>query len=143
MKHSSENELNALSSGIIGVMGVTLLLIPSRLNMFIEGLSSGVIVTLGVLAFTFSISFQIVSILQTSQKRIAFIQSAVILFLFLFVGLFIRAGYFIEAFIFFHAAIMQMILATPLKKRFTQIDLLKVCLVLTGFSSGIYLAISN
>ena len=144
MKHSSENELNALSSGIIGIMGVSLLLIPSHLNLFIMGLSSWVIVVLGVLAFTISLSLHIVSILQkVSQKRITFIRYATTLFLFLFAGLFIRAGYFLEAIILFYVAIMQLILATSLKKRFTQIDLLKISFVLIGFSSGIYLAVSG
>jgi putative nucleotidyltransferase with HDIG domain len=143
MKHSSENELNAIASGIIGIMGVSLLLIPSHLSMLVDGLSGWVIVAQGILAYAVSMSLQIVSILLTPQKRVAFIRGATILFLFLFAGLFIRAGYFIESIIFFYIAIMQLILAAPLKKRFDQIDLLKVCFVLIGFSSGIYLAISG
>ncbi len=143
MKHSSENELNALASGIIGIMGVSLLLIPSRLSLLVAGLSGWAIVAFGILAYSISTSLQIVSILQVPQKRITFIRGAATLFLFLFAGLFIRAGYFIESVIFFYIAIMQLTLATPLKKRFAQIDLLKVSFVLIGFSSGIYLAVSG
>lgn len=143
MKHSTENDLNALASGIIGVMGVSLLLIPSRLNMFIVGISNWAIVTLGILAFSISLSLQIVTIMQVPQKRIAFLQGTTAFFLFLFASLFIRAGYDMEAVIVFHIAIAQLILATPLKKLFIQTDLLKTSFALIGFFGGIYLAISG
>ena len=143
MKNSTEIELNALASGIIGIIGVSLLLIPSHLNMFIVGIPSWAIVVQGISAYGISISLQIVSIMQVPRKRGILIRGATLLFLFLFAGLFIRAGYFIEAIIVFYVAAMQLILATSLKKRFAQIDLLKISFMLIGFSSGIYLAVSG
>ncbi len=143
MKHSSENELNALSVGLIGIMGVSLLLIPTRLHILDMSASIWVSVFQGIFAYATSVSLQIVSILQVPQKRSLFIQGATTFFLFVFVSLFLRAGYFIEAVIFFHIAIMQLVLLTPLKKRFSQIDLLKTSFILINISSGVYLAVSG
>ena len=84
MKHSSENELNALSSGLIGIMGVSLLIIPTRLHMFDMDTSIWVSVVQGIFAYAASISLQIISILQVPQKRIFFIQSAAVFFLFVY-----------------------------------------------------------
>ncbi len=143
MKHSSENELNALSSGLIGIMGVSLLIIPTRLHMFDMDTSIWVSVVQGIFAYAASISLQIISILQVPQKRIFFIQSAAVFFLFVFFGVFLLAGCFIEAVIFLLIAIMQLTLLTPLKERFSQLDLLKISFILINLFSGIYLAVSG
>ena len=143
MKHPSENELGALLSGFIGVMGVSILLIPARLNIFNADTSIWVIVALGISAYLISTSVQIVSILQVPQKRALFIQGTAAFFLFIFTGLLARAEYFIEAIIFFYIAVMQLILLTPLKVRFSQTSLLKTAFILISISSGAYLAISG
>ena len=143
MKHSAENELNALASVILGVIGVSLLLIPSHLEMFIMRIPGWAILVLGIFACGTSISLQIASILQIPRDLMVLIRGAATFFLFLFTGLLIRAGCMIESIILFCVAVMQFILATSLKTRFAQYNLLKISFVLIGLSSGIYLALSN
>jgi len=124
-------------------MGVGLLLIPTRINLFNMGALIWAIVALGISAYAISLSVQVVSILQVPLKRLKFIQGVATFFLFIFAGLFLRAGFILESVIFFYIAIMQLILLSPLKNRYSQIDLLKTSFILINLSSGIYLALSN
>ena len=143
MEHSTENELDLLASAIIGIFGVSLLLIPARLNLFIAGQSNWLIVATGIFAFSISLSVQIVSLFQSSQKQSILIRSAGIFFLILFAGLLLEAGCYVEAIIVLCTAATQLIIATPLRNGFSKINLLQVSAVLIGFLSGIYLAVSG
>jgi hypothetical protein len=143
MKLTSNNNLNALSSGILGVTGASLLLIPSHLKIVVSDQLSGVIVLLGISSYTIALWQQIVFVLQTPYKRIPFLRSISAISLFIFTWLYILAGCFAEASIFFLVGIMQFILASPLNRRFEHINLFSLTFVLIGFSSGIFLAISN
>jgi len=142
-KHSSENELNVLSSGLIGITGVSLLLIPAHFDIFDMNAPVWVGMTLGIFAYAASITLQIISILRVPRKRGLFIQGAVVSFLFIFAGLFLEAGYFIETIIFFYIAIMQLILLTPFKKNLSQINLLKTAFILINITSAAYLLLTG
>jgi len=144
MSQSSENDLNALSSWILGVTGTSLLLIPFYFyNMVGAGVTDWGLSILGMFCYIAALLNQGLFVLNTNQKRILFYRSASILFLFILGFIFLRAGYFIEGFIFGFTGIMQLILMTPLKKQFARIDPLNLTLVMIGFSSGIFLAIAG
>ena len=142
-EYSSEQELNMLALGLIGITGMSLLLIPSHLSMFIAGQSIWFIVILGILAYGTSLSLQIVSMSQVANKRNILLRGAGIFFLILFGVLSVRAGYFLEAIILLLVAAAQLTLATSLKQYFAKVDILQASFVLIGFSCGIYLAVSG
>jgi putative nucleotidyltransferase with HDIG domain len=143
MRQSSENDLNALSSWILGVTGTSLLLIPFRFSMTGLGLPGWGLSILGIFCYLTALSNQFLFVLKSSEKRTLFYRSASVLFLFILAIVFIRAGYFIEGFIYCFVGVMQLALITPLKKRLELTDPLNLTFVLIGFSSGFYLAVSG
>ena len=143
MRLTSENDLNVLSSWILGITGTSLLLIPFHFNVTGTGLPGWGLSILGMLCYLIALSNQLLFVLKSSQKRIMFYRSASVLFLFILGMVFIRAGYFIEGFIFCFVGIMQLVLIAPLKKQSTQTDLLNLTYAMIGVSSAIYLAISD
>ena len=140
MRHSSENDLNALSSWILGITGTGLLLIPFHFNL---GLPAWGLSILGMFCYLVALSNQILFVLRTNERRDLFYRSASILFLFVLGTVFIWAGYFIEGSIFCSVGIIQLALIVPLKKQFIQTDPLNLAFVLIGFSSAFYLALSG
>ncbi len=143
MKLTSSKKLNALSSGILGVTGVSLLLIPLHLKIVTTDQFNGATVLLGILSFTIALWLQIVVVLEAPQKHILFLRGVSAISLFIFTWMYIHAGYFVEASIFFFVGIMQLMLVTPLSRRLEDINLPSLTFVMTGFSSGIFLAISS
>jgi len=143
MKQSSENDLHALSSWILGVTGTCLLLIPFHFNVDGLGLPEQVLAILGIFCYLIALLNQVVFVLNYSQKRVLFYRGASVLFLFILGGIFIRMGYFVEGIIFFFVGVSQFILISPWKNFFTDIDPLNFTLVIIGFSSGIYLALAG
>ncbi len=143
MKLTSNTNLNALASGILGVTGAALLLIPSHLNIVIPDQSSGAIVLLGIFSYAIALWLQIVIVLQVPQKRVVVLQSVSAISLFIFSWLYIRAGCFAEASIFFFVGMMQLIQVTPLSRRFEHVNLSNLTFVMISFSSGIFLAVSD
>jgi putative nucleotidyltransferase with HDIG domain len=143
MKHSVKNDLNIISSGILGMMGISLLLIPSHLNPIFADMPQWALVLLGSFSFMVSLATQVLFVLNFHQRRIILLRGVSAFFIFIFTAFFIRADFFIDGFILFFIGVMQLILITPLRKRIAQDYLLKSSLSLIGFSSGIYLALSN
>jgi HD-GYP domain-containing protein (c-di-GMP phosphodiesterase class II)/putative methionine-R-sulfoxide reductase with GAF domain len=143
MSQSSENDLHALASWILGITGASLLLIPFHFNMTGSGIPNWGLSVLGIFCCMVALSNQVLFALKSSQNRVLFYRSASVLFLFILGMVFIRAGYFIEGFIFGFVGIMQLVLIVPLKNQFMQMDPLNLTFVMIGFSSGIYLAISG
>ena len=143
MKHPSENELSALSSGLIGILGVGLLLIPVRLNVLDTNTPIFAVLALGIFSFAASLSLQISSILPIQKRRVRLIQNSTIFFLLLFAWLFLRTGHFVETIIIVVAAVMQFILQGNAGERFARLDLLKITFILINLLSGIYLGISG
>jgi len=143
MRHSSENDLNALSSWLLGITGTSLLLIPFHFNMTGSGMPDWGLSVLGTFCYLIALANQFLFVLKSGQNRTLFYRSMSVLLIFILTLLFIRSGYFIEGFIFGIIGIMQLILITPLKKQFAQTDPLHLIFVISGFSSGIYLAISG
>ncbi|HQV63190.1 MAG TPA: hypothetical protein PKV19_04250, partial [Anaerolineales bacterium] len=58
MKLSSEKDLDALSSGILGALAISLLLIPSRLGPLGDGLPNWLLVWLAIFSYIVSLSIQ-------------------------------------------------------------------------------------
>ena len=132
-----------LALGLIGMMGIGLLLIPSHLSNLIAVQSQWVVIFLGVFAFSVAKSIQVVSLMEVPQNRVVLLRSIGIFFLVLFGVIYARNEHFIEALIFLCIAILQFILITPLRNNFGQIDLQQACFMLIGFFSGIYFALSG
>jgi len=143
MRNSSENDLNALSSWMLGITGISLLLIPSHFMLTGSGIPYWGLAILGFFCYLAAISNQVLFVLKSRQNRTPFYRSASILLMLILTLLFIKLGYFVNGFIFGIIGIMQLILITPLRRQFTQADPLHLTFVISGFLSGTYLIISG
>lgn len=143
MKHPSENNLNALSTWLLGISGVSLLLIPFHFDLAGLGLPGWAPPVLGALCYLTALSIQLTFVLKYGRNRELFNQILSILLLLVLAVVLIRAGYFIEGSIPGFVGMFQLAMLTPLKKQLSQTDPLNLIFVLAGFSSGIYLAISS
>ncbi len=143
MRNSPENELNAISTWLLGITGISFILIPFHFGMPGVNVNSWGLSVLGVFCYLTALSNQLMFVLKYGRNRVLFYRSTSILLLFVLTVLFIGAGYFIEGSVFGFIATMQLVMNTPLKKQFEQTDPLNLIFVLSGFSSGIYLAMSG
>ncbi len=143
MKLSSNNNLNTLASGILGVTGVGLLLIPSHLKIVVATQLNGLIILLGILSYAIALCLQIGAVLQSSQKLTVVLRTFSAGILLVFTWMYMQTGHGVEAGIFFFVGIMQFISISPLGKRLERLNLSTLTFVLIGFSSGIFLAISS
>ncbi|MBK8782151.1 MAG: GAF domain-containing protein [Anaerolineales bacterium] len=143
MKQSVNNDLNAFSSGILGVIGAALFLIPGKLNIPYVIESSLIFAMLGILSFSSALSLLIVSILSTSRRRTVFVKISSAALLFIFSGVYWQAGNYLEGIVLGYTGLMLLILLTPLNAYLPQINILNVTVVLIGFTNGIILAVSN
>jgi putative nucleotidyltransferase with HDIG domain len=143
MKQSSENDLNALASWMLGITGISLLLIPFHFNMGGSGIPDWGLAILGIFCYLIALSNQFLFVVKFSQKRTLFYQYSSVFLLFVLGIVFIRTGYVIEGFVFCFVGALQWTLMTSLKNQFTQTNLLNLTLAFIGLSSGIYLAISG
>ena len=143
MKQSAENELNALSSWLLGITGVSLILIPFHFGMEKLGTPPWAPLVLGIFCYLTALSNQLMFVMKYSRNRVLFQQSMSILLLFALTLFMVGTGYFIEGSILGYFAVGQLIINSPLKKHFEHTDLLQLIFVLAGLSSGIYLAISG
>lgn len=141
MKNPASNDLNALSAAILGITGISLLLIPSHLNILIANIWSWGFIFLGVLSYIVALWLQVIIVLRANEKHILLARSISALFFFIFTWIHIRAGYLVEANIFFFIGVMQLILITAFKERFDGINLLRLSFVVISFLSGILLAL--
>ncbi len=142
MNYSSENDLNALSSWLLGITGTSLILIPFHFGIM-TGMPQWSLPVLGAFCYLTALSNQLTFILKYSRNHILFYRSLSILLLLVLTMFLLRTGYFIEGSIFGFIGMLQLVMNTPLKKQFAQADLLRLIFVLAGFSSGIYLAVSG
>lgn len=140
MQNSAENDLNALSSWLLGITGTSLLLIPFHYNF---GLPVWWLYILGIFCYLVAMSNQSLFVLTPSPRRRLHYRSASIFFLLGLGALFIWAGYFIEGIIFWFVGVMQWISITRLKEQFAGTDPLNLTAVLIGFSSAAYLIFSG
>jgi putative nucleotidyltransferase with HDIG domain len=143
MKHTSEKDLDTLSSMLLGFMAIGLLLIPLRLNALIGGLPSWAPAWLGVFAFIISLSTQIFFVLNAHQKRIIFFRGLSIVCLFTFSALFFRASHYVEGIIVLVTGIAQLISVSPLKFFFARNNSIKITATTIAFACGLVLAIPN
>ncbi len=143
MKHTFNKDLNAFVSGILGILGASLLLIPAELKIISASKFSWLFVLLGLLSFISALSLQIISVLVVKKNWTIIIQSAAIVLLLIFTRLYMLAGYYVEGSIIFYTGLILLIFSTPLGRRLEHIDLVNLVFVVVGFSSGILLAISN
>ncbi|MBI5954150.1 MAG: GAF domain-containing protein [Chloroflexi bacterium] len=143
MRHSSENALNALAAWLLCITGTSLVLIPFDFNVSGWNIPYWGLSILGILSYLVSLFNQLLFVSKHSERRARVLHGLSTLFMFGATLFFFQAGYYIEGLIFGFTAIMQLALLTPLKERLAHVDLLWLTFVLTGFSSGIYLATSG
>lgn len=143
MKQPSINDLNAFSSGILGLLGAALLLIPGKLNIAYVVEFNFLFAILGLLSFSTALSLHIVSILNTVRKRSVVVRISAVLLLFIFSWVYWQAGYYLEGIVIFFTGSVLLITSTPLNIFLPQTDVLNLTFVLIGFTSGIFLAVSN
>lgn len=143
MKQSTNNDLHAFSSGILGVIGAALFLIPGKLNIPYVIESGLIFAMLGILSFSAALSLLIVSILSTSRKRAIFVKVSALALLFIFSVVYWQAGNYLEGVVLAFTGLMLLVLLTPFSVYLSQINLLNLVFVLIGFTNGIILAVSN
>ena len=68
MRHSSENDLNALSSWILGITGTSLLLIPFHFNMTGTGIPDWGLSILGIFCYMVALSNQILVCIKVQPE---------------------------------------------------------------------------
>ncbi len=143
MKQPSNHDLQAFSSGILGVIGAALLLIPIKLNIPYVVDLIWLFAFLGLLSFATALSMHIISILTASRRRSLVVQVSAIILLFIFGWVYWQAGYYVEGIVILYCGIVLLILNTPLHMLLPQTNLLNLTFVLIGFTNGIVLAVSS
>ncbi|MEK6751881.1 MAG: HD domain-containing phosphohydrolase [Chloroflexota bacterium] len=143
MKQPFNHDLRAFASGILGVLGASLLLIPAELKLFNAVEFNWLFMLLGLLSFIMALSLQIISVLVVRKKIAILIQGAAVVLLFLFTGVYWQAGYYLESEIVFYTGLLLLILISPLGRHLEQSNHVNLVFVIIGFSSGILLAVSN
>lgn len=143
MRASTENDLNALSAAILGILGGCLLLIPSQLASVFSGIPIWGIALLGALSFMIYLSTQIFFALNFYTKRATLLQGLSALFLFIFAALFIRAGHIVDGIIFSTVGVAQLALTSPLKIRSPFREPIRLTMAIASLSAGIFLAVSG
>ena len=84
MKQPHNNDLNTFLSGILGVIGAAMLLIPAKLNIAYVVEFNWLFAILGFLSFATALSLHIISILNTTKKRSLIVKFSAIVLLFIF-----------------------------------------------------------
>lgn len=90
-----------------------------------------------------SLSTQVFFILDNSEKRSSLIKGISIVTLLIISTFFIYGEYFFEGIIVFLTAALQLILATPLKDQFEEVDFLDVASLIVNLFCGLFLAVSD
>lgn len=143
MKQSLDNDFNAFLSGILGVIGAAVLLIPAKLNITYVVEFNWLFAILGLLSFATALSLHIISTLNATQKRSMVVKFSAIILLFVFAWVYWQTGYYLEAIVVFYSGLILLILVTPLNVYVPQSNTLNLTFVLIGLTSGIFLAASN
>lgn len=140
MKRRSAYEVNAVTSGILGIMGISLLIVPSHLQAILENLSPWTPVILGALACFVSVSGQALFAIPMSGRREILIRAAEALLLLIMGGLFAKGGLFVEAVLLIFIGLAQAATVIPAwKNKHVEIDLFKLIIILISTASGIFL----
>jgi HD-GYP domain-containing protein (c-di-GMP phosphodiesterase class II)/putative methionine-R-sulfoxide reductase with GAF domain len=143
MKRLPDSDLNMFSSGILGILGVSLLLIPAQLRSIHSGELNWLFIFLGIASFAVALLLQTVTVLTVPLNRLRLTQCLSMILLFIFSKVHMQAGYILEGGILFFMGITSLLLILPFRKYFEHANLLNLTVVLISFSSGIFLAVSN
>lgn len=143
MKQPSRYDILAFSSGILGVIGAALLIIPVKLNIINAFEFNWFFDILGLISFATALSLQIIIILNSGKKLSTLIKIAAIVQLFFYTWMYWQAGYYLEGFVLFYTGLVILVLITPLRNLLPQVNIPNLTFVLIGFTSGIFLAVSS
>ncbi|MCE9646391.1 MAG: GAF domain-containing protein [Chloroflexi bacterium] len=143
MKNPPDNDLDALSSGILGLTGASLLLVPVQLNILGTVLPAWMMISLGMVSFAVSLVIQARMVLTADEKRADPLGWVSTLLLLAFSLLYLNSNYFMEGMIIFFALVMQVARLIPTGHQFIKFDLLKLAISMVNLIGGIYLAIAS
>lgn len=143
MKTAADNDLNALSSWLLGIMGIFLILIPSHLNPVFSSIPQLVLTVTGTISFTASLANQVLFVLDFHSKRVAILRGLSGVLLLIFAALYFEAGLFVAGSILCLVGTMQIIMLTPPGTAIKEKNPFQITVIMIGFACGIYLSISG
>lgn len=143
MKQPSKYDILVFSSGILGVIGTALLIVPIKLNIINGFESSWFFDVLGLVSFATALSLQINVTLNSDSKFTMLIQVAAVAQVFFYTWMYWQVGYYLEGIALFYIGLVILVFITPLRSLLPQINILNLIFVLVGFTNGIFLAISS
>jgi len=140
MKKQSVNDFNALSAGILGIMGVSLLLIPGHFQNVLQDLPNWIPIVLGIFGFSIGLLYLMLFSIQISNRWEILIRISAVLLLLILGGLFVRSGLFIEGILLIFIGLAQVIFVTSIwKNKSRDIDILRIVITLINLVSGFFL----
>src|SRR5688572_29187690 len=143
MSLQSKNDLSILGSGLLGLTGLSLLLFQSSIQKGFQGLSSGILIALGVLCFILSLASQMMLVTQISATRESIIRACGSLVLLYFSGISIKAGLYPEALILLVASVTQVLISPYLIMRLKDVEVLRVITPVLGLTTGLGLIFAD
>jgi putative nucleotidyltransferase with HDIG domain len=143
MRLRTRNDLSILGSGLLGLIGLSLLLFPPSPREGLQGLPWGALIALGAVCFTLSLGTQMLLVLELTRPYESIIRAGSILMLFYFSGLSMNEGFYPEASVLLAAGIGQILIWPDLIKRLENVDLLKVFAPILGLATGLCLIFTD
>lgn len=144
MRHPSENSFNIFASLILGGLGVSLLLIPRALNIISTHQSIFGMMILGAVSFAVALLLQTLNVLNWPARKARGLQLFSSVLLIVFSILYFRNGFWMEATLLTCAGLVQCTLIfISSSPRFFSFDALNFTFALSGFATGIYLAVAK
>jgi hypothetical protein len=129
MKHPTAKNLNVISSWLLGITGAGMVLVPFYFEQTGTPILKLGLAVLGIFCFLTSLLNEIMFISKVSRKRARVYKSLSILFLLSLAVFFIVSGFVIEGCIFGFVGIIRLVMVSPLKKQFEEVDPLHMTLI--------------
>ena len=143
MKLASKNDLNIYASGLIGLLGTCLLIIPDFVKILFFNAFGWFFYILGVVAFALAIVLQFITIIEVNKTKNDIIQGATSAITLIFSLIYFRAGMFVEGTVFIALTGLLISSILDLEKKIKRFDTLNLSFAGMGFLSGMMLARSG
>jgi putative nucleotidyltransferase with HDIG domain len=140
MKHGPISDINALTSGVLGLLGISLLLIPTHFHNVLDGMPGWMVTLLGVLCFILGLLCQIMFAFPARRLFGTFVQISSVLLLLIFGGFFFLGGTIAEGILLILMGFMHVLPITPLWNiKFLEREVLTATAVISNLACGIFL----
>jgi len=143
MRPALKNDLNFYTSGLFGLLGTCLLIIPGFVNKVFSNGSQWFFVSFGVVAFLAALALQYISIIKQTETKNRIVQGFSAVISLIFAIQYFRAGGYIEGVIFLVTATLHLALISNPEFKILQVDQINLSVIGMGFLSGILFAVSN